>query len=241
MNESAKDPVFNPPYIAFKTLTGLLDRMASEEPPDRIDKSYLDNFSGGYQTQVLAALVALGLVEAGGGLSQTLKRLVAADGPERKRVMADLIRDLYAPVLGRGQNATQAQLLEAFAELAPKVAGDTRRKAVAFLLNSCSFAGIPVSRHWKTPPAAASPKPKTKKEQQTDDSEEDETAVDEASATNLKQLELRSGGVMTIGLTVDLFRLSKIDREFVFKIVDEMTAYEEALPLTPTADTEVDT
>src|SRR5437868_7064320 len=84
---------FTPPYIAFKTLIGLVERMEREEPPSRIDKSYLDSFSGGYQTQVLAALDALELLGESGVLGDRLKALVAADESERKQIVGELIRD----------------------------------------------------------------------------------------------------------------------------------------------------
>src|SRR4051812_33332461 len=129
MTENSTEPGFIPPYIAFRTTTGLIERMEREDPPARIDKSYLDNLSGGYRTQVLAALHSLDLVQEDGTLSPTLKALVAAAEPERKKIMAEVIQDHYGPVLRLSQNSTQQQMMDAFAEMAPTVTGDTRRKA----------------------------------------------------------------------------------------------------------------
>src|SRR6266700_4832424 len=137
MSENAiAESTFTPPYIAFKTITTLLERMKREDPPSRIDKSYLDNFSGGYQTQVLAALHSLELLGPNGELSETLKALVKADESEQKHIIGGMIRSLYAPVLALGTNATKSQLLEGFSVLAPRVTGDTKRKAIAFFLTA---------------------------------------------------------------------------------------------------------
>lgn len=35
-----------PPYIAFKTLTDVIERMESEDIPTRVDPSYLDTYAG---------------------------------------------------------------------------------------------------------------------------------------------------------------------------------------------------
>lgn len=52
----------------------------------------------------------------------------------------------------------------------------------------------------------------------------------------------RPGGVVTLGLSVDLFALSTDDRTFVFGLIDKMTAYENERVLsagstTPEAET----
>ena len=36
-----------PPYISFRTILNLIERMADEEIPPRIDRSYLRSLSGG--------------------------------------------------------------------------------------------------------------------------------------------------------------------------------------------------
>src|SRR4051812_24227513 len=114
MPEDATEAGFTPPYIAFKTLNGLIDRMKADEPPARIDKSYLDNYSGGYQTQLLAALDSLDLLGENGELSDTLKRLVLGDEAEQQQIIGDMVRERYGPVLALGTNATQQQMIDAF-------------------------------------------------------------------------------------------------------------------------------
>lgn len=239
MPDDAKPSGFVPPYISFKTLLGLIERMVQEEPPARIDKSYLDNYSGGYQTQVLAALTSLRLISEEGDLSENLKDLVTAPDSRRPEVVARVIKDQYQPLLALSQNSTQQQLVDAFSELAPQVTGDTRRKAIAFFLGACQYANIPVSKHWKTPRVQAKPGSKPRDRQDRSytpaiEPAESHIPVDAAAGpANLRQLELRSGGMVTLGLSVDLFEMSTDDRTFVFRLIDEMSKYEEQRQLQP--------
>jgi hypothetical protein len=227
MSVNASDTGFVPPYIAFKTILGLIERMEREEPPARIDKSYLDNLSGGYRTQVLAALHSLDLVQEEGALSGVLKSLVQAAEPERKKILAEVIRDHYGVVLALTQNATQQQMIDAFTEMAPTVTGDTRRKAIAFFLSACQYAGIEVSRHWKTPRVPPSGKRgQTGRSTVTDDDEPEDDDTLSAAKPNTRELALRSGGVVTLTLSVDLFSLAGEDRDFVFHLIDKMSTYE---------------
>jgi hypothetical protein len=226
------------PYIAFRTITDLIDRMAREEPPGRIDKSYLANYSGGYQSQVIAALASLGLIDSNGTLSPQLLDLVSADEARRKEIVGELVRSRYGPLFALGPAATQQMLLDEFPKVA-KVTGDTKRKAIAFFLAACTYAGISVSRHWKTP--RVPPSGKTRKrgavaptELETEDDEAEEENPPPAS-TNVRELALRSGdGVVTLGVSVDLFSLSTEDRRFVFELIDKMNDYENQRAL-PTA------
>lgn len=244
MDENATDTKPTPPYIAFKTITTLIERMAREEPPDRIDKSYLDNFSGGYQTQVLAALHSLRFLDSEGHLSDRLKALVKGGEPERKALVAQITREFYADVLRLGTNATQQQLLEAFSAMSPKVTGDTRRKAIAFFLNACQYGGVPVSRHWKTPrvPPTGKRSAATGKGGQLPKGSTDDQAETEDQAPiptpNTRSLVLRSGGRITLSLSVDLFSLRGEDRDFVFDLIDKMSAYEDASPESEEEDDE---
>ena len=86
-----------PPYIAFSTLTGLLDRMRDDDgAPPLIDRSYLKGLSGGYQSQVIASMKALGLINADGSVTPVLIDLVAAkDRPEREPLIAALLEKFF--------------------------------------------------------------------------------------------------------------------------------------------------
>jgi hypothetical protein len=144
-----------PPYISFTTLVGLLDRMKEEGgAPPQIDPSYLDNFSGGYRSTVIASLKSLGLINDKGEVLDLLTTLVEApDRNARETIIADLLRRLYPePVRLGGIKATQGQLLDAFREHG--IGGDTLRKAIAFYLGAANYAKVPVSSNFKVPSVA---------------------------------------------------------------------------------------
>src|SRR6266571_880195 len=132
-----------PPYISFRTLLNLIERMADQGVPRRIDRSFLTGLSGGYQTQVMAALRFLGLMSEDGDVQPALLDLI--NQPKvRKDLMGQILRARYAEAVQLGeQNATQAELEAEFKKSG--ISGATLRKAVAFYLHAARFADIPVS------------------------------------------------------------------------------------------------
>lgn len=151
-----------PPYISFTSLTGLLDRMHNEGgAPPQIDRSYLSSFSGGYQSQVIAALRSLALIDDKGSVTERLTALVESDKRgERAVIIADLLREFYPEAVRLGTiKATQGQLEEAFRQYG--IGGDTLRKAIAFYLGAAKYANLPISTNFRVPSVTASDGRKT--------------------------------------------------------------------------------
>ena len=105
-----------------------------------------------------------------------------------------------------------ADLDAAFARF--RISGATHRKAVSFLLNACAWARLPISpalagkhraSHVKAPAAA-------------------ETSIE----TTAVSVELRSGGTLTLTGRLNPFALTTDDRQFVFRLVDQLRAYDES-------------
>lgn len=151
-----------PPYISFRTLTNLLERLQETHLPPRIDRSYLVGMSGGYQSQVIAALRSLDLIGEDGQVTPTLVQL-ATEPAKRPQVIGDLIKARYPTVFALSErNATQGQLEEEFRKFG--VGGSTLRKAIAFFINAAAYAELPVSPHFKIPPVrGADGKPAVRK------------------------------------------------------------------------------
>lgn len=144
-----------PPYISFKTLFNLWQRLGEDGFPARIDKSFLESTAGGYATVVIASLRWLGYLHEDGRPTDSLKAVVAAGETERKTLFAATLRDLYPGLEDKAKgNETQAQLLEYFAETW-SLAGDTRRKAIAFYLAAAKWSGVKTGTLWKTPPSGS--------------------------------------------------------------------------------------
>ncbi len=139
------------PYVPWRTFFNLLDRMAEEGAPPRVDRTYIKNLDGSAQAQVMATLKwAEGIAEDG----TVQPALAAFIGPNRKQAVGKLVREKYPEAVALGeQNATQGQLDEAFR--AYGFSGDTLRRAESFFLNAADYAGIKLSRNFKKPRSAA--------------------------------------------------------------------------------------
>jgi hypothetical protein len=168
---STDGEVTAPPYISFRTILNLVERMADEGLPPRIDRSYLSKLSGGYQGQVLAALRWLNLVDDEGRVQESLIGLVQNPSEHGERIGV-IIRERYPEAVSLGQqNATQGQLEEEFRKSG--IGGATLRKATSFYLHAAAFGGIPVSPYFKASAPQAGRrtpqrrKPRAKQEQIT--------------------------------------------------------------------------
>jgi hypothetical protein len=139
-----------PPYFAFKTLTNTIVSMEEHGPPTRIDRTFLSNMSGAGQSQFIAGLKSLDLIDEQGTVQPDLTELV--ENPDKRpEIIGRILRRRYpeAVELGKG-NATTGELIEVFREYG--VQGDTARKAIAFYLQAAKYAGdIPLSPNFKTP------------------------------------------------------------------------------------------
>ena len=113
-----------PPYIAFKTLTDIIERMEREDPPTQVDPTYLDTYAGGYRPTVIGNLQTLGLLTKTCEPTPVLLGLVGADEPTRKKLIGELLLSVYPDVLALPKNSTQGQFLDVFT--ARGAQGDTR-------------------------------------------------------------------------------------------------------------------
>lgn len=148
MNTKSDDSKFKPPYISFRTLLNLVERMADNGTPPRIDRSFLSG-SEGAKTQVIAALRSFGFIDADHNTTPLLTTMVKNPDQRQEIIKGVLEQHFPEPVRLGSINATQGQLEDAFR--AYGITGDTMRKAVAFYLRAAEFAGIPVSPNFKTP------------------------------------------------------------------------------------------
>ena len=142
------EPVRTVPYISFRTLFNLIEKLASTGMPPQIDRSFLTQSEGG-KTQILQALRSLELIDQSGAVTDKLTAIVNADA-DRPKLVGDMLRARYPELVQLGgNNATQTQLEEVLKR--EGVSGDTLRKAAGFYLKAAEYAGVKVSPHWKTP------------------------------------------------------------------------------------------
>jgi hypothetical protein len=139
-----------PPYFAFKTLTNMLVQMEEHGPPNRVDRTFLRGMSGAGQTQFIAGLRSLGLIDEDGAVQPRLVEMVTKPD-DRPAILRQILRERYPEAVELGRtNATTGELVEIFNGYGAK--GDTARKAIAFYLQAAEYAGdIPLSPNFRTP------------------------------------------------------------------------------------------
>ena len=233
--EATAGPV--PPYMSFGTLLNQIERMEREGPPARIDPSYLVGMAGGTRSQFKMGLRSLGLVDESDQVTETMIHL-AKQPDERPSILAGILRDRFPRLVGLDQNATRGQLDEVLASYGLGV--DTRRKAASFYVAAASFAGIPLSPHIRPAKGVNSAgaqrrakRPRNPRKRTPASSIPPEPL---AAQGNTHSLALKSGGLVTLTVSVNVMELSVEDREFIFHLIDKLRGYEngEAIPATKT-------
>ena len=187
-----------PPYFAFRTLTNTLERMKDKGVPNRIDRTFLVGMSGAGQTQFIAGMRSLGLIDESGNVQPELSALVEASPADRKKLLADVLRMRYPEAVKLGStNATTGQLVEVFNEYG--VQGDTARKAIAFYLQAARYSGdIPISPLFQTPRVASSGATRKKRAKQNHQRREDgDTDENESGGAAYPDLHPALAGVLS--------------------------------------------
>lgn len=214
-------------YASWVTVKNAVEEL-SQGIPNQIDRTTFPGQSGGVQNQLFAALKFLGLMRDDNTPTEALHALAVPDEAARKEQWRKLIKDRYAELFALDlTKATQQQLNERMAS-SYNVSGETKDKAVRFFLSAIGYLGIPVSRYIQIPGASngnaatrskrrvARAKPATAIEPEPDT----------APSGTSRAITLKSGGVLTLSASLDLFSLSPDDRSFVFGLIDKLEEYE---------------
>jgi hypothetical protein len=211
-----------PVYIPFKTFQTAIETLEQGMPPI-LDRSVWPSFSGGLQSQTLGSFKFLGLIDNSGGVKPILEKLVKAKGDDRKTVLREIIQDKYVEAIRLAdQNASFQQLQDYFRTY--NVKAGTLYRIVCFFLDACKYTGIKCSAHW----AKAKKAPiRLSKRDDTKDTKDKilPPLQNELLKANVKTVQLRSGGTLSLTLSVDLMALSKEDRDWLFELVDRLNTY----------------
>lgn len=231
-----------PPYIAFKTLLGVFDKMEKEGIPPQIDRSFLTGMSGGYQTQVLNALRYLGLIKGEEGtVAEELLEVVSSE--TRKKSLATILWNRYPEPARMGEeNATQGQLATWFREQF-NLAAETQDKAVAFYLQAANYAEIPVSPFFKKPRVSSGTRKRTRRKAPVDKTKQppaENPETPKVQGKSMFKVALEGGGTVTLLGDFDPFALAPEERTFVFGLVDDMRKHQESSGLDLAEDPEAE-
>jgi len=140
MNEEPKNKPPYLPYTTFKNVIGNLNKNGIV--PARIDKTVLAGQSGGMQSYIWAGLRFFGLMDENKAPTDDLKRLVRAEGDERKQIWREIFDRAYGPIIGDLElaSATLGMLQDQFA--AQGLSADTVRKCHSFYAAAADDAGV---------------------------------------------------------------------------------------------------
>jgi hypothetical protein len=227
IGEDKKAPTV--PYLPFKTFLGTLDALDSHGMPNKIDRSVFPSQSGVMQGQIITTLRFFDLIDPHGTPSATLEKL-AADKENRKELLKPLINKHYREVINLGlTKASPSQLDEAFDNYG--VTGDTKKKAKSFFIKAAQFIGLPLSALLtrKTRNASGTRRRRTTPRVQDEENGgggDDNSRQQRTPTGTTKTIQLRSGGELTLSLSVNLFDLEGDERNFVFSLIDQIQDYE---------------
>lgn len=214
MRPPPQHPARPAPYVAFRTFLTALEGFHTALP-NRIDRSLWPSLSGAVQGQLLAAFRFLALVDERDEPTPPLREMLA--GPEaRQQVLRRLLEKSYPELVALDLTRTSPRQLEE-AVRRHGYTGATLRKAVSFFLQAAAYAGLAMSLPLRkktrrgglrrAAPRHAPARP--------------------AAAAESRSVRLRSGGALSLTLDVKFLELSREDREFVFRLLDEIAAYEQ--------------
>ncbi len=226
----------SPPYFPFVTFYNtLIPWLETEEIPLRFDRSFWSRkFSGSTGPLLLAGMRFLGLLD-GETPQPELYNLVKAKGEQRKACLAGIVKESYKTVdFDTLSRATPNMLNEAISEYG--LTGSSLRKAIAFFINACKVADIPISnplrnkaRIRQTKASGATKKSTVRKGNKKTKDNPPPPKGDRKDGDQLQrqiyEVELESKGRVTLTLDVNLFDLSISDRDFVINLVDSVKQY----------------
>ncbi len=229
------------PYISFKSFVSLLDELHDKGMPKRVDRPFLEKLPGAkIAPQLVAALRWLELIKGFDSKpTNDFQEIVRSD--TRKSALARVLRQQYSDVFEIVDLAdcTPEKLDEALQLAFPGEVG-TRRRSASFFIQAALFAGIPVDKHLTNQPRMrrGGRAGGSRQSQQTAHldtpvtrNREPGTADDKngercGEGTSGKSVTLRSGGLLAVNYSGDVFRLDRQDREFLFGLLDQLTDYE---------------
>ncbi len=227
------------PYVPFSTFMTALEKLASHGLPSKIDRSIFPTFNGVFQGQLLGALRFLALIDDEGVPQSIFRDLVTEDEVGRKKTLRVILEGQY-------ENLRHVDLMKItppqFDQLIGEygVTGATRRKAKSFFLKAAKWTGTKVSplllsKTRKTTIKRNGTRSTRKKGQAPNHSSPEPKSEERYS----KSIHLPgAGGTLTVSGTFDPFALHGKERELVYGITDEMTAFEKTGALEESTDAE---
>lgn len=226
------------PYAPSRTVVAVIRAKRDNPKMFVFDAEALSglNVSDSLIPRTLQAVKLLGLITEDGSTTPLFEHLVS-DRALLSRRMADLLRDAYAPIFATIDPATASteELELAFEIFRP--AGQ-RGRMVTFFQAMLRIFHVKFDSSME--PERTDPKETLSRDfvymeakslssdalQKRGSRSAQNERIVAARSTTSKAVQLSSGGAVTLLLNIDLFTLSKEDRDFVISLVDTIANYE---------------
>src|SRR6266581_193950 len=208
--------------VAYVPFTTFLDAIKTLEHgiPNQIDTSMWPSYSTAIKAQLLGAFRFLGLVDASGKPTKTLRALVH-EKSNRKDVLKEILRTSYAGIVGMDLTKTSPRQFDSYMRQYG-MKGETHKKVISFFLRAASYAELPMSPLLGRKTRAVGIRRTSRVQPQT----RPNAALPEGTQLTSKQVVLRSGGRITLNFEGSLLNLDTSDRNFFFELFDKLRAYE---------------
>lgn len=216
------------PYLPFKTFMGSMD-VFNHGLPSMLDRTIWKSQSGVTQGLIMNTYRFLGLVDEFGGPTEELMEMIEHQ-EKRPTILRGLMEATYGKELGWDFGSMTPKLLESLFEDCYAVTGATKQKAITFFLKAARFANITLSPFLLNQIRNAAPRRKRAKTRDgayvPKETPANTPNPANPGADNSHSVELASGGTVMLTITANPFRMPQDDREFVFKLIDELRKYE---------------
>lgn len=221
-------------YVPFRTFLGAVEAL-EHGVPRRLDRTIWRSQSGVIQSQIMMAFRFFNLVDEDDRPTQALHRLVASPEQRPEHVKA-LLHYGYRDIIDHDLTKMTPRMLEEAMD-SYSVTGETKRRAVRFFLQAAKYAELPMhplllGQTRNTGPRKKRANKRTVDQPNTHFVVTPTTTESGITARNTREIQLSSGGTVTLSLSYDPFALSEEDRKFVFELVDKLKVYAAANPPT---------
>lgn len=220
-----------PPYGSF--ISFLDDLNAMGVLPNRLNPSiFAPSYSGSTVNLILRAFRLFALSDGDAPNVERLKPLV--DPETRSAALEELLREKYAGLFALPlATAVPSEISDWFAKSG--MDATATRKAKAFFFTAARENGIELhpSVAGKAPRRGLARRRKGGAKRRDDFPLAPEPIAPSSGSTKI--VNFRSGGTVTLSVSVDVVNLSPADRKALFSWIDAMTEYENEEPVVPTA------
>lgn len=230
------------PYAPANAVLDVIEAKRREPKMERLGADLLElmGVRESLIPRTLQALRLLDLIDDEGRVTQQFSRVASPSSAESQAALAGVVRAAYAPVfdLLDPVHAPLVEIERVFMHFQPP---SQRPRMVTLFVNLMKAAGMIPEDAPQTAPngrwtstASVSSSKRLKSSSPTKQwPEVREAAMHKPAAGTSHTLELQSGGSVHVSLDVDLFTLSKQDRDFVMDLIDRVTSYRTDRPGAP--------